>query len=315
MSGCMDKRRWLSLAIGVLFAVVFLLPLCTYQVRYQQVAIVSTLGKAAKTPVGPGLHAKLPWPIQKVTRFDQYLHVLRGKFEETPTKDQNLLVMNLFLAWRIDDPAAFMVNLGTVEDAERVLSGQLSTSRRAVLSRHPLTDLITTDAAAQKFGAIEQEILDDLRAQHSQKSYGLQIVAVGIEQLALPENITRSVFDRMREERNYTANGIRLKAAELAAETRATANEERDKILARAEGEAKRTRGEGDMAAAKAYQEFQKDPDFALFLRKLESLSDITKNRTTIVIDRDVLPFDLLGGPETAPAPKTAPAKSATGAQ
>jgi hypothetical protein len=61
-----------------------------------------------------------------------------------------------------------------------------------------------------------------------------------------------------------------------------------------AEAKAKEIRAEGDVEAAKSYEIFQKNPELAKFLRKLDSLREIMRGRTTIVVDTNTVPFDLL---------------------
>ena len=290
----------LPLLVGLFFALLFLLPLCSYQVRSTQVAIIRTFGRFDPTPINAGLHFKWPWPVQKVSKFDTFLHILRNKFEETYTADGNTVVVALFTAWRIERPAAFLESVGTLEEAERLLTGLLSTERGAVIARHPLRHLVSTQADELRFTEIEGEMLSRVQAVALDK-YGIHVETIGIEQLALDEKIVPNVFARMQEERTFTANQIRFKGQEEADRLRAAANEKRDIMLAAAEADARRTRGEGDLAAAKAFEEFKKDVEFALFLRKLEALTELTKSRTTLILDREVLPFDLLKSRDTEP--------------
>ena len=65
-------------------------------------------------------------------------------------------------------------------------------------------------------------------------------------------------------------------------------------IVAEAEAKAREIRAEGDAEAAKYYEVFSKNPELAIFLRKLDALSQIMKTRTTLVVDTNTAPFDLL---------------------
>ena len=58
--------------------------------------------------------------------------------------------------------------------------------------------------------------------------------------------------------------------------------------------EAIKIRAEGDAEAAKYYAEFKKNPELAEFLRSLEALRQILRTRTTLVLDTDTPPFNLL---------------------
>ena len=89
----MNKNR-LALAVGLLLIVLFALMLFTFQVRQTEVALVTTFGKPSRTETEPGLKWKLPWPIQRVLKFDNRVQNFEGKFEETQTRDG----YNLFMA-------------------------------------------------------------------------------------------------------------------------------------------------------------------------------------------------------------------------
>ena len=50
----------------------------------------------------------------------------------------------------------------------------------------------------------------------------------------------------------------------------------------------------GDAQAAEYYKIYNEDPELAAFLRQLESLKKILKNKTTLMIDTNSAPFTLL---------------------
>ena len=64
------KRHPLTIAIGALLLTLFVLLLFFFQVRQSEIAVVTTFGEP-KRIAEPGPHVKLPWPIQKVHKFDQ----------------------------------------------------------------------------------------------------------------------------------------------------------------------------------------------------------------------------------------------------
>ena len=66
--------------------------------------------------------------------------------------------------------------------------------------------------------------------------------------------------------------------------------------MAEAEAQAEKIRGEAETKAFEYLGIYNKYPKFALFLRKLQALEDSMKTKTTIVIDKNTPPFDLLSG-------------------
>ena len=63
--------------------------LCLYQLRVTHVAIVTTLGKP-KVVTKPGLHVRLPWPVQQVTRLDKRLQCLELTAKEIIPKTASM---------------------------------------------------------------------------------------------------------------------------------------------------------------------------------------------------------------------------------
>jgi membrane protease subunit HflC len=79
------------------------------------------------------------------------------------------------------------------------------------------------------------------------------------------------------------ANDIRIKA-----------DGEVRKMLADSEAQAKEIRAQGDAKAAQYYGTFKKNPELAIFLRKLQSLQKVMKSKTTLILDTDSAPFDIM---------------------
>src|SRR5688572_25642888 len=93
------KRNSLTVFIGILLILIFVLLLFTFQVRQTEVAVVTTFDNPSRYIDQPGLNFKWPPPIQRVYRFDKRIQNFEDKFEETLTKDNyNLLVM-VYAGW------------------------------------------------------------------------------------------------------------------------------------------------------------------------------------------------------------------------
>ncbi len=297
------KANLIALVIGVLVFVMF--PLCSFQVRTTQVALVSTFGKLNPKPLGAGFHWKWPWPIQKVQKLDSSLQLFRSKYEEEYTADGQNLVLTLFAAWDITDPYKFLVSVGSRDEARRKLATLIGTEKSVVIRRHPVKDLIATTQRPDeaKFTEVEAEILARVR-QEALTQYGISIQTLGIEKIALGAQTTKAVFARMQAERQNEANRIRQEGLKEAGKISADASRESNEILSKAQTQAATIRGEGDAAAASYYEIFEQDREFALFLRQLEALEEVMQKNTVLVIDRDVPPFSLLKGEFLKSEPK-----------
>jgi len=291
----MTSNRAAMIAGGVL-AAFFVLSLVTFTVRSTEVACVTTFGRPGRPIKQAGLYLKAPWPIQRVFKFDARIENFEGKFEETTTEDgKNVLVM-VYSGWRIAEPIKYLEVVGTVEGARQMLEGLVRTYKNGVLGKHPFSHLVSLDKSELHFEQIEGEMLTSIQKE-ARDRYGIAVEFLGIKMLGLPETVTQKVFERMIKEREGKAVELRAKGEAEAAQVKADADVKRAEILAAAQAEAKRIRGEADAKAAKYYAAFQKDPEFAIFLRKLEALENTTKDRTTIVLDPRTPPYDLMQSP------------------
>lgn len=304
------KRNTLTFTIGILLVLIFGALLFTFQVRQTEVALVTTFGKPTRdintdpNKPEPGLYFKLPWPIQKVQKFDKRVQNFEDKFSETQTRDGKNILASVYIGWTISEPKLFRERFGgtdaAVSRAQRILEGLINDAKNTVIGQHPFSNFISTNKEELKFAQIENEIRAGVSAKTAQ--YGIHINFLGIKKLGLPEAITQKVFDRMKEERMRVVAGIKAQGEAEASNIKSSADRDRAEILAKADATAIEIRGKAEAEAAKSYEIFEQYPELADFLTDIEALKESTKNRTTLILDQRTPPFNLLnGGPEIAP--------------
>src|ERR1700722_14410891 len=106
------KRTYLVAAgVGLL-----LLYLSLYSVRETEFALVTQFGRPVRTVADAGLHAK--WPFQSILWFDKRLRIYNPRPSEFLTRDKKNLVIENYVAWRIDDPNRFVQSVGETAAAE-----------------------------------------------------------------------------------------------------------------------------------------------------------------------------------------------------
>ncbi len=171
-------------------------------------------------------------------------------------------------------------------------------AKNAVVGKHPFADFVSSDRSKIKFPEIEQEILKSIQPP-ALNTYGIDIKFVGIKKLGLPESVTQKVFDRMIAERQQEIEKLRSQGESEAAIIRSTADVERDAIRTRAEALATAIKGQADAQSAQSYAVFEQDPSFAILLRELRALEEVTKDRTTLILDERTRPFNLMTRPFT----------------
>lgn len=288
------QRNITTLVTGAVLAGIFALMLFVFQVRTTEKAVVTTFGKFSKTIEKPGAYFRLPWPIQKVYAFDKRLHNFERKFEQNTTRDQRALMIEIFVGWTIADAEVFLSNFnGETLKAEQYLADLVRDAKNSVISQHSFGDLISTNAADLKFDQIEAEMLQAI-APRARKNYGIHVELVGIKQLGLPESITAKVFERMRAERQLLVAQFTSEGEARAKEILAEGQKERTRLLDNASAEATKIQGQGIAEAAKYFAVFERNPALANFLLDLNALELSLKQRTTLVLDEQTPPFNML---------------------
>jgi membrane protease subunit HflC len=277
----------------VLIVAVMVLYFVSFQVREIESALVTTFGKPTRPITKPGWYFKWPAPIERVYKFDSRMRVFEADLGETTTKGAVPIIVNTYIVWRIAEPLVFFNAVGTIKEAENKLLSQLSDTQNKVIGRHDFAEFVNSDPSKIKFEDIQSEMLDDLQ-QPVRTYYGIEIKTLGIKQLKISEDVSKEVFERMRAERNRKTEATIAEGNAEAAKIKTDADSKKTELLAAAEARAKAIRAEGDAEAAKYYKLLEEDPEFAIFLRKIDALKKNLEKRSTVVFGADTEPFDLL---------------------
>jgi len=124
------------------------------------------------------------------------------------------------------------------------------------------------------------QIRDDVAGEA--KNFGIEVVDVRLRRADLPEENSQAIYARMQSERQQQASQYRGEGAEAAQNVRANAERERTVILAEAQRDAQRVRGDGDAQAIKIYADaFGQDKEFFAFYRSLQAYREALTGRDT----------------------------------
>ena len=292
------KKNAITLIIAALLLVIFALLLFTFQVRQSEVVVVSTFLKPTATETNAGLYTKWPWPIQSINRFDSRVQTFADIPSETLTADSTMLLVNVFVGWKISDAKEFFPKFpgGSTLAAQRQLEAMLRSAKTAVVGKHNLADFVNSDPAQLKFADIEKEIQSSVEAELAKNNYGISLEFLGIKKLGLPENVTQSVFDRMKAERTKFITEAQFKGEAEATKIKSAAERQAADVIANAQADATRIEGAGVAEAAKTLGVFQENPTLAVFQLQLEALKSSLGQKSTLIFDERTPPFDLFTG-------------------
>lgn len=239
-------------------------------------AIITQFGEYIRSITEPGLHFKLPF-IQKVSRFERRVLESDAAPSEYLTGDMKRILVDHVTRWRIEDPHEFYKSIrtevGAITRLDDIVTGRL----REEIARHEFIELIR-----DKRELAMETVTIEARARA--KDFGIHILDTRIKRLDLPQQVENSVFDRMEAERFRMAKRYRAEGEENAREIRASADRDKEIILARSYETSQTIKGQGDALATSIYASaYDRDPEFYSFLKRLEIYQETIPGSTLVL--------------------------------
>lgn len=240
-----------------------LISLITYTVDERERVILFSLGEIKKVDLEPGIHFKFPL-VNNVRKFDARILTLDIPPDRFLTSEAKNVIVDFYAKWRIDDVGQFFRSTrGNERSAQDRLAQILRDGMRNEFARYTLRDVVSGERITI-MGAVRDAARDTSR------ELGVTLVDVRIRRIDLPDEVSESVYNRMRAERERIAQDFRARGQEEAERIRARADRERTVIVANAYRDAETIRGEGDAGAAQIYAAaFNEDKEFFSFHRSL----------------------------------------------
>ncbi len=275
--------------ILLVVAAVIIATTTLYSVDETQQVIITQLGKYKRTVTEPGLKLKIPL-IETVHYFEKRVIVYDAAPTEILTKDKKNLRVDNYARFRIIDPLKFYQTVRNEIGAQARLDDIIYSELREELARHDFSEIIDLR---------RETIMESVGKRGDKKArlYGIKVIDVRIKRADLPPEVERSVFARMRAERERIAKKYRSEGEEEALKIRAETDKQRVIILAEAHKKAQEIKGDGEAQAIKIYaQALEKDPKLYGFLRTLEAYKKFLTQNTTVVLSSDSELFRHLKG-------------------
>ncbi|HEY0197806.1 MAG TPA: protease modulator HflC [Rhodanobacter sp.] len=268
------------IVIAVVVAVLVLLGLNSmFVVNEGQNALLLQFGRMVRTDYQPGLHFKIPL-MQQVMQFDNRILSLDAPPERYFTSEKKSVNVDFYAKWRIADNAAYYRATGGDQlQAEQRLTPVIKDALRFEFNARTLEELISGG---------RKDITERVRQQtdaSARKNLGIAIVDVRIKRIDLPEEVSESVYKRMRAERLQLANELRYTGQEAAAKIQADADRQALVLKADANRDAAKIRGDGDAQAAAIYaQAYGQDPEFFAFYRSMAAYAKSFKDGKGVLV-------------------------------
>ena len=298
-----------------ILAVIVVLALVAFNslfvIKEGNVGIVTRFGAVVRTSDAelnvskPGLHFKIPF-IDKIRILDSRIQTLSSRADRFVTSEKKDLIIDSYVKWRISDPATFYLTTagGNKMQAEELLRRRITNSLRSQIGRLTIHEIVSGQGSedintpsganeepavigASKRDEVMQNALKDIGT--SATELGIEIVDVRIKQINLPPEVSTSIFQRMRAERDAVAKLHRSQGRREAETIKAQADREVVVKIAEAEREARKLKGEGDAEATSIYANaYSQNPELFDFLRSMDAYRrSMNSGKDVLILEPD----------------------------
>ena len=253
--------------------------LSIFVVKETQRAVKLEFGRVVQADVAPGLHFKIPI-VNDVKKFDARILTLDAAPQSYLTSEKKALTVDSFVKWRVSDVEKYFTTTGGDEERlRRLLIQRVDAGLRNEFGSRTVNEVVSGE---------RDELMDKLTLQLnaiSLEELGVEVIDLRVKKIDLPPEVSESVYNRMRTERERLAKELRAQGNEVAEKIRATADKEKTIILADAYRQAEETKGNGDAIATSTYANaYSNDPEFYDFTRSLKAYQSTFRIKYDIIL-------------------------------
>ena len=261
-----------KIVLGVVAIAAVVLSSTLFVIDEGQAGIVVQFGKVKRDSDSglphvyePGLHFKVPM-IDEVRKLDARIQTMDAQADRFVTSEKKDLIIDSYVKWRIEDFAKFFLATGGGNrvQAEALLKRKINNGLRSEIGGRSIKDIVS----GERTEVMQKALLNSA----SSSELGNKVVDVRIKQINLPLEVSNSIYQRMRAERNAVAREHRSQGREKAEFIRADIDRKVTIMLADAQRRSRQLRGEGDAEATRIYADtYKKNPEFFSFVRSMEA--------------------------------------------
>jgi membrane protease subunit HflC len=266
------------LILMIVLGGILLLSASTFVVREQEQALRVQFKSIIGKDYMPGLHFKVPF-IDDVIKFDRRVLTKKYDGEQFLTSESQVLSVDYYIKWRINDVQQFYQSTGggDEEGAGSLVGQRIQDGIKNAVARRTLKDIVISD---------RQQVTGEfiVRASEGLLNLGVQLIDVRVQRIDLQEDVAARVYESMKQTFEGIARTQRGEGDRESQIIRSEAERRRTEIIATANANAQKIRGEGDATAAALYATaYNRNPEFYSFYRSLQAY------RTSLGKEGDVL--------------------------
>lgn len=307
------KLGGISIAV-IIVAAVFLLLNAMVITKENQFKLIRQFGRVERVQTQAGLSFKIPF-VESVDTIPKELLIYDLPASDVITSDKKTMIVDSYVLWHVTDPLKFAQTLsGSVSNAEgridaivynatkntisnmkqdeviRSRDGKMTITVEEPASDVKNNDLDLTETMEEvvEITSLTEKIMEQIDRVEDQ--YGIEILAVEVKKLDLPDDNKQAVYARMISERENIAAQYTAEGKSEAKMIENTTDKEVSIMISDAQAKAEATVAEGEAEYMRILSDAYSDPgktDFYSFVRALDALKESVNgdNKTVILSD------------------------------
>ena len=254
-----------NILVVLLVAVLLVISNSIYTVDEREMALKFRFGEVIRADYEPGIHFKVPF-VNNVGKYSKQILTINNPQELFLTLEKKNLFVDFFIKWKINDVQQYYISTG----GDELVASQrlLETVKDGIRSEFAKRTVI--EVVSEERRKVMSEMLN--AAALNAINLGIELVDVRVKRVELSDEVSESVYNRMRQERARFASELRAEGAEAAAIIKAEADREVTVIIANAYRDSEKIKGDGDASSTNLYAEaYTQDEEFYSFYRSMEA--------------------------------------------
>lgn len=310
------KGKAFGVSFGLLLlAALFVLANSMVVTKQNQFKLIRQFGRVDRVVSTPGLSFKIPF-VESVDTVPKELLLYDLPASDVITSDKKTMIVDSYVLWRVTDPLKFAQTLScSVHNAEGRIDAIVYNATKNTISNMKQDEVIRSrdgkmtitvdetgseltgndlDLSGSKEEVIEitsltEEVMGQIN--HVEEQYGIELVAVEVKKLDLPDDNKQAVYNRMISERGNIAAQYTAEGKSEAKMIENTTDKEVSIMLSDAQAKAEATIAEGEAEYMRILSGAYSDPektDFYSFVRALDALREsVTGDNKTVILTED----------------------------
>ena len=239
----------------------------------------------------PGPHFKWPF-VDKVKLLDARIQTLNSNEDRFVTVEKKDLIIDSYVKWQIEDFVKYYLSTkGDRFQAESLLRTKITNSLRSQIGLLTIKEIVSgkseagdnDDTQDSKRDQVMQNALQATSV--SARDLGIRIIDVRMMKINLPKEVSDSIYQRMRAERDAVARLHRSQGRQEAEAIRANADRQSVVKLAEAEKQAKTIKAQGEAEATQIYADsYSRNTELFDFLRSMDAYRKSMGNGGNIIV-------------------------------